>query len=88
MNALQVYETCGAVAEALEPGPRARFAVSMVGRVVRDVPSTPGLFREIADALPPTVAPLLLPLMRQLRTGGPAGRRAALRWLHDAGWGR
>jgi hypothetical protein len=85
---LDVYETCGAVADALPPTAREVFAMQLIARTLHGRPHRPPVFARVSAELPEVVRPMLLPLIQQLRGGGDSPRRAARRWLRDAGWVR
>ena len=86
MDSRTVYETCGAIAEALPVRPRAEFA-ALVHRYVIEAPPVPNRYRRIQEALTGrTESDLLSPLVGALRTRNNAAKRAARRWLRDAGW--
>jgi hypothetical protein len=86
MDSKDVYETCGAIAAALPTRPRSEFA-AMIHRYVIGADPVPNRFRRIRDALDgKTSQDMLAPLVGLLRTNNDTARRAAHRWLRDAGW--
>lgn len=85
MDQLRVYETCGVIGGTLRSyADRAAFAALLRAWVAGR--STAGRLRPVADALPDTARPLLVPLMQSVTGRHGSARTGALRWLRDAGW--
>ena len=85
MDSKAIYETCGAIAEAL-PGREREVFASLVGGLLAHGRKAPGMYATVSGGLPDVTRPLLLPLIKELRSNRWAAHNAARRWLRDAGW--